>query len=142
MSESQSNNKLWCGAIPSADVIERAKQIKLLLMDIDGVLTYGKTYYVPTASGSAYETKGFDSQDGLGFYFLKDAGIEAGFISGRKSQAVEERAANMHVKYVRQGNLHKEKDYQDILVEAGVRDNQVAYIGDDLPTSSYSKKWA
>jgi 3-deoxy-D-manno-octulosonate 8-phosphate phosphatase (KDO 8-P phosphatase) len=140
MSENQSNSKLWCGTIPSAQVIERAKQIKLLLMDVDGVLTDGKNYCLPMPGGGAYETKGFDSHDGLAFHFLKDAGIEAGFISGRQSQAVEERAANMHVKYVRQGNLQKEKDYEDILRLAGVRDSQVAYMGDDFTDIALLKR--
>ena len=132
MSEDQPNKSVWCGSCPSPEVIERAKNIKLLLMDVDGVLTYGKTYYLPLPDGNAYETKGFDSQDGLGFHFLKDAGIEAGFISGRKSQAVEERAKNMYVKYVSQGNLHKLKEYEDILKQAGLQDDQVAHIGDDF----------
>src|SRR5277367_4724107 len=132
MSESQSNNKLWCGTIPSTQAIESAKQIKLVLMDVDGVLTDGKVYQLHVPEGQTYETKGFDSHDGLGFHLLKDAGLESGFISGRKSRAVDERAANMNVKYVRQGNLHKEKDYQDILKLANLDDHQVAYIGDDF----------
>jgi 3-deoxy-D-manno-octulosonate 8-phosphate phosphatase (KDO 8-P phosphatase) len=132
MSESQSNSKRWCGTIPSEQVIERAKQIQLLLMDVDGVLTDGKVYHLHVPAGQTYETKGFDSHDGLGFYFLKDAGIVSGFISGRKSQAVDQRAENMQVKYVRQGNLQKEKDYEDILRLASLSDNQVAYIGDDF----------
>lgn len=109
MSESQSNSKLWCGTTPSPQTIERAKQIKLLLMDVDGVLTDGKSYYLPEPGGGAYESKGFDSHDGLAFHLLKDASIAAGFISGRKSQAVDVRAANMQVQYVRQGNIEKKK---------------------------------
>ncbi len=133
MSESQSNSKLWCGTIPIPEAIERAKNIKLLLMDVDGVLTDGKSYYLPEPAGGAYESKGFDCHDGLAFHLLNDASIATGFISGRKSQAVDVRAANMNVKYVRQGNLQKEKNYQDILQLSGVSDNQVAYIGDDFP---------
>jgi 3-deoxy-D-manno-octulosonate 8-phosphate phosphatase (KDO 8-P phosphatase) len=132
MTQSQSNTKLWCGTIPSPEVIERAKNIKLLLMDVDGVLTDGKIYYVPLPSGDAYETKSFDSHDGLAFHFLNDAGILTGFISGRKSQAVAERASNMGVKYISQGNLQKEKEYEQILKNAGLNDNEVAYIGDDF----------
>jgi len=132
MTESQSNSKLWCGTIPSAQAIARAKEIKLFLMDVDGVLTDGKSYYLPTFNTGLFETKGFDAHDGLGFHFLNDVGIETGFITGRKSEAVEARAANMHVKYLRQGNLQKEQDYEDILKSADVSDRQVAYIGDDF----------
>jgi len=133
MDESQSNSKLWCGTIPTQETIERAKHIKLVLMDVDSVLTDGKSYYLPESGGDAYETKGFDSHDGLAFHLLNDAAIGTGFISGRKSQAVDVRAANMNVKYVRQGNLQKEKNYEDIVHLAGVSDKQVAYIGDDFP---------
>ena len=76
MSESQTDNKLWSGTIPSAEAVKKAQSVKLILMDVDGVLTNGKTYYLPQTNGSVYETKGFDSQDGLAFYFLKDAGME------------------------------------------------------------------
>lgn len=131
MSESQSKNKLWCGSIPSAEVIEKAKNIKLLLMDVDGVLTDGKTYFLPSPDG-VYETKGFDAHDGLGFHFMNDVGIATGFISGRKSQAVEDRAKNMGVKYVRQGNLKKLGEYEEILKLANLADMQIAYVGDDF----------
>jgi len=133
MSESQPANKSWCGTVPSTQAIERASKIKLLLMDVDSVLTDGKVYYVPQADGKNYETKGFDSHDGLGLHFLRDANIESGFISGRESQAVIQRASNMHVKYVRQGSMEKEKVYQDILSQCGFAEEQIAYIGDDFP---------
>ncbi len=132
MTENKTSKKAWCGTVPSTAVIERAAAIKLLLMDVDGVLTDGKIYYLPLPDGKAYETKGFDSHDGLAFHLLRDAGIDTGFISGRQSQAVIERAANMHVKYIHQGDIQKEAAYQNILGQAGVTDKQVAYIGDDL----------
>ncbi len=123
---------LWCGTRPSQQALYRAGAIKLLLMDVDGVITDGRVYYVPLTDGSAYETKGFDSHDGLAFNFLQDAGIDCGFISGRRSEAVEERAVNMHVQHVYQGSLQKEENYEKVLAEANLIDEQVAYIGDDF----------
>ncbi len=100
-------------------------------MDVDGVLTDGKIYYLPLGD-EHWETKGFDSHDGLAFHFMKDVGIESGFISGRKSHALDIRAANMFVKYVYQDNLQKESVYQKILSESALNEEQVAYIGDDF----------
>ena len=92
-------NESWCGTVPSAEAIKRASAIKLLLMDVDGVLTDGKVYYLPLPDSKSWETKGFDSHDGLAFHFLNEIGIETGFISGRQSPAVIERAINFKVKY-------------------------------------------
>ena len=128
----KASKNIWCGTTPTKDAIERASAIKLLLMDVDGVLTDGKVYYLPMPEGRVWENKGFDCHDGLAFHFLKDAGIETGFISGRQSQAVVERANNMHVKYINIGDLQKESAYQNILAQAGLTDKQVAYIGDDF----------
>lgn len=122
------------------DVIERAAQIKLLLMDVDGVLTDGKVYYLPAPDGKAYESKSFNCHDGLGFNFLNDAGIHTGFISGRESEAVIEYAANKQVKYVYQGHMQKTGIYEKILADSKLTDAQVAYIGDDLTDVSLLKR--
>ena len=122
----------WCSTVPSKDVIERAARINLLLMDVDGVLTDGKVYYLPAPDGNAYECKSFHCHDGLGFNFLNECGIETGFISGRESQAVSEYAANKKVKYVFQGHLEKNSIYEKILADSKFTDAQIAYIGDDL----------
>ena len=75
-----------------ADYVKLASGIKLLLMDVDGVLTDGRLYNVPDAAGNMVETKGFDSQDGIALQWLSWKGIKTGLISGRVSPATIERA--------------------------------------------------
>ena len=116
----------------SAELKSRLQRIKVLLMDVDGVLTDGRLFYFPDASGNAVEFKGFNSQDGLGFHFLKDVGIKSGVISGRESPATVERARNTHITYVYQGHLEKNGAYDEILQKAAVTADEVAYIGDDF----------
>jgi 3-deoxy-D-manno-octulosonate 8-phosphate phosphatase (KDO 8-P phosphatase) len=122
----------WCGTVPDKATIERASKIKLLLMDVDGVLTDGKVFYLPDESGIAFETKGFNCHDGLGFNFLNTIGITTGFITGRESKAVEEYAENKHVKFLYQGNLDKIPVLNEILANAQARDMEFAYVGDDF----------
>ncbi len=116
----------------SADILRRAANIKLLLMDVDGVLTDGTLYYFPGPDGKPVEFKGFNTQDGLGFHFLNEAGIKTGVISGRESPAVVERARILKMTYVYQGHLEKEASFNEILKEAKLKDEQVAFIGDDF----------
>ncbi|MBI1792250.1 MAG: HAD hydrolase family protein [Acidobacteria bacterium] len=109
-----------------------AAKIKLLLMDVDGVLTDGRLYNVPDASGNMVETKGFDSQDGIALQWLAWHGIAAGVISGRVSPAVEVRAKQCKMRYVYQGHIEKVPILEEILADARVDRSEVAYIGDDL----------
>src|SRR5208283_4072603 len=114
------------------DVLALAGKIQLLLMDVDGVLTNGRLYNVPDAEGKMAETKGFDSQDGIGLQWLSWYGIPTGVISGRLSPATEERARQAKMKYVYQGHIEKIPILEEILADAGVDSSQVAYIGDDF----------
>jgi 3-deoxy-D-manno-octulosonate 8-phosphate phosphatase (KDO 8-P phosphatase) len=109
-----------------------AAQIKLLLMDVDGVLTDGKLYNVPDPAGRMVETKGFDSQDGISLQWLSWKGIQTGVISGRVSPATEERCRQCRITYVYQGHIEKIPIFEEILAKAGLRPEQIAYIGDDL----------
>jgi 3-deoxy-D-manno-octulosonate 8-phosphate phosphatase (KDO 8-P phosphatase) len=111
---------------------EQAARVRLLLMDVDGVLTDGKLYNVPGPDGAIFETKAFDSQDGIALQWLNWKGIQAGLISGRISPAVEERARQCHFSYVYQGHVEKIPILEEILARAGLGREQVAYIGDDL----------
>lgn len=111
---------------------ERAAKIRLLLMDVDGVLTDGKLYNVPDAQGKMAETKGFNAQDGIALQWLKWYGIETGVISGRVSPATEERAKQVGMTYVYQGHIEKVPILEEILAKAGINSEQVAYMGDDL----------
>ena len=114
------------------EVMQLASKIRLLLMDVDGVLTDGKLYNVPDASGKMVETKGFDSQDGIGLQWMSWKGIATGLISGRVSPATAERAKQCKFRYVYQGHIEKIPILQEILADAGLAKEQVAYIGDDL----------
>ncbi len=111
---------------------ERLKNIRLLLMDVDGVLTDGKLYNVPDATGKMVETKGFDSQDGIALQWLCWYGIKTGLISGRNSPATAERAAQCKFAYIYQGHIEKIPILEEILADAKLNREEVAYIGDDL----------
>jgi 3-deoxy-D-manno-octulosonate 8-phosphate phosphatase (KDO 8-P phosphatase) len=114
------------------DVQAQAAKIKLLLMDVDGVLTNGKLYNVPDPEGKMVETKGFDSQDGIGLRWLSWHGVKTGVISGRLSPATAERARQTSMSYVYQGHIEKIPILEEILADAQIDSSEVAYIGDDF----------
>ena len=116
----------------SADITALASNIRLLLMDVDGVLTDGKLYNVPGPDGKMAETKGFDSQDGIALQWCARLGISTGLISGRVSPATVERAAQTKFKYVYQGHTEKIPILGEIMADAKLSKDQVAYIGDDF----------
>ena len=106
----------------------RARQVKLLLLDVDGVLTDGSITYL---SGGG-EAKSFNTQDGLGIKLLQDSGVAVGIITARSSEAVERRAQDLQFAHVFQGKQDKLTVYESILKETGLRPPQTAYMGDDL----------
>jgi 3-deoxy-D-manno-octulosonate 8-phosphate phosphatase (KDO 8-P phosphatase) len=114
------------------ELTRRAARVRLLLMDVDGVLTDGRLYNVPDAVGNMVETKAFDSQDGIALQWLNWKGIQAGVISGRSSPATEERCRQCKIAYVYQGHIEKIPVFEEILAKAGVQPDEVAYVGDDL----------
>ena len=109
-----------------------ASKTRLLLMDVDGVLTDGKVYNVPDPQGRMAETKGFDTQDGIALQWLSWKKIQTGVISGRVSPATEERARQCSMTYVYQGHIEKIPILEEILAKAKLDPAAVAYIGDDL----------
>lgn len=113
-------------------LLARARKIKLLLMDVDGVLTDGRIYYVPNPAGGLFETKTFSARDGLGLRMAHAAGLKTGIITGRSSPAIDHRVKEMGIHFVEQNALDKIGPYEEILRAAGLRDEQVAYVGDDL----------
>lgn len=122
----------------SETVQAKASKIKLVLMDVDGVLTEGKLYYFPGPSESVVEFKGFNSQDGCGFHLVHHCGLKTGLISGRESPGVVERASILKIAHVYQGFLEKVAIFDEILAKenaAGFNlvDENVAFIGDDFP---------
>lgn len=116
----------------STSITELAAGIRLLLMDVDGVLTDGKLYNVPDPSGNMVETKAFDTQDGIALQWLHWKGIRTGVISGRASPATTERCRQCHVEFVYQGHIEKISLFEEILAASGLTAAQVAYVGDDL----------
>src|SRR5581483_2508080 len=104
----------------TADILERAARVKLLLMDVDGVLTDGKLYNVPDAQGRMVETTGFDSQDGIALQWLNWKGMKTGVISGRESPATVERARQVKMDYVYQGHIEKVPILEEILADAQI----------------------
>jgi len=115
-----------------ASINDLAARVRLLLMDVDGVLTDGHLYNVPDASGLMVETKGFDSQDGIALQWLSWMGIKTGVISGRESPATATRAAQCKMSYVYQGHIEKIPILEEILADAKISADEVAYVGDDL----------
>jgi 3-deoxy-D-manno-octulosonate 8-phosphate phosphatase (KDO 8-P phosphatase) len=114
------------------EILARAARIRLLLMDVDGVMTDGSYWNVPDGQGGLAESKAFDSQDGLALQWLRQAGIRGGVISGRVSAATQERARQAGFTYIYQGHVEKVPVLEEILADAGLEAEQAAYIGDDL----------
>ena len=114
------------------DIKVRASKIKVILMDVDGVMTDGKLYYLPGPDGTMVETKGFNSQDGLGLHFCHQMGIPTGVISGRSSPGTVERCRMLNMRYVYQGLLDKIATFEEVLKDASVVDDEVVFIGDDF----------
>lgn len=107
--------------------LERAREIKLLLLDVDGVLTDGSIIYTP----DGHETKAFSTRDGLGLRLVQKAGIQVGLITARTSEVVQRRAENLGISLVYQGVGKKLEVFTRILAEQGLQPAQVAYVGDD-----------
>lgn len=112
----------------SEEFITRARRVKLLLMDCDGVLTDGRLYY----SVSGEDLKVFNVKDGQGIVSWHEAGFKSGIISGRDSDIVKKRATELGISYIRQGSRDKTQCFSEILAEEKISENEVAFIGDDI----------
>lgn len=115
-------------------LLDRAKKIKLFLMDVDGTLTDGGVCLIsPPQGGEILEMKVFNAKDGAGLTLAHIMGIKTGFITGRKSPAVQQRARENHVDYVYLGQATKKAAFEECMQKAGVTEEETAYMGDDLP---------
>jgi 3-deoxy-D-manno-octulosonate 8-phosphate phosphatase (KDO 8-P phosphatase) len=111
------------------EIVVRAKKIKLLLMDCDGVMTDGRLYY--TEKGE--QMKVFNVRDGQGIVSWHQAGFRSGIISSRDAKKIlEARATELGIHYIKAGSRDKAKDFLDVLQDAKVNSEEVAYIGDDI----------
>lgn len=107
---------------------ERVLAIRMVIFDVDGVLTDGSLYF----GHDGREYKVFHSRDGHGMKMLRQSGVEVGIITARSSQAVAHRAANLGLVHVYQGQTEKVSAFLKILETTGLRAEQVAYVGDDI----------
>lgn len=113
----------------------RAQQIKVILFDVDGVLTDGQIIIVPESSApdaKGIEVKGFSAHDGLGISLARLAGLQIGFITKRQSRTVAIRARDLKLEFVYQGQSHKMNAVNDILARTGLDLAHLAYVGDDI----------
>ncbi len=112
----------------AGDCEERARRIRLLLLDVDGVLTDGRIFY----DGSGKEWKSFDIKDGQGIKLLQRAGVEVGILSGRWASAVGLRARELGINLIRQKAFSKEKVLDEIMKRKRLKPEQICFMGDDV----------
>ena len=106
---------------------ERAEKIRMLVLDVDGVLTDGRLYF----DNAGNEMKAFNTRDGLGMKALQRCGIEVAVITGRKSLIVTQRMAQLDIKHVYQGREDKLNAFTNLLEVTGLEAEQVCFAGDD-----------
>lgn len=115
---------------------DRARRIKVLIFDVDGVLTDGQLFFLPQTGpdGKQFglEFKGFTAHDGLGITLARLGGLRVGIITKRESATVAIRARNLRLEFVYQGQAHKMDAVADILKRAGITIDELAYVGDDV----------
>jgi 3-deoxy-D-manno-octulosonate 8-phosphate phosphatase (KDO 8-P phosphatase) len=110
-------------------------------MDVDGTLTDGGVCLISLPNdGGIAEMKVFDAHDGQGLSLAHTMGIKTGFITGRKSPAVKRRAEELHVEFVYLGQATKMAAYEECMQKAGVTEEEVAYLGDDLPDMPLARR--
>jgi 3-deoxy-D-manno-octulosonate 8-phosphate phosphatase (KDO 8-P phosphatase) len=113
----------------------RAKKIKVLIFDVDGVLTDGQIFVIPDSAGpgaKGIEAKGFAAHDGLGISLARLGGLRVGIITKRQSQTVAIRANDLKLEFVYQGQAHKMNAVKEILAKAEIDISELAYVGDDI----------
>lgn len=108
---------------------KRARRLKLILLDVDGVLTDGRLYY----NQEGERIKVFDVKDGLGIKLLQSVGLKVGAISGRDSPALRERVRELKISPAILGEYKKLRALENILKELNIEPEETAFIGDDLP---------
>ncbi|MGR8934761.1 MAG: 3-deoxy-manno-octulosonate-8-phosphatase KdsC [Gammaproteobacteria bacterium] len=118
------------------DVIDKAKNIKLLILDVDGVLTDAKLFF----DEHGREYKAFHTRDGHGIKLLRQCGVEVAVISGRQSPSVALRMHSLGIEYVFQGRENKVAAFEELLQQLAVSRQETAHVGDDLPDLPLMKR--
>jgi len=111
-----------------ATILEKAKNVRLVIFDVDGVLTDGTLFL----GDSGEEYKSFYSRDGLGMKMLQKSGIDIGIITGRTSQVVVHRMRSLGIQHVYQGKVDKLPAFKHLCEKAALLPEQIAYVGDDV----------
>lgn len=110
------------------DILEKASRIKLVIFDVDGVLTDGSLFL----SDDGQEYKAFNSKDGFGMRLLQDSGIDVGIITGRESTLVRLRMEELGITQIMQGRREKGPALDEMMEITGLTLDQIAYVGDDV----------
>lgn len=128
--------------MPKLSARARARKIRLLLFDVDGVLTDGKLFFLPDQRGGektsqlsapgSIEIKGFHAHDGVGVSLARLGGLRTGLITKRFSETVALRARDLKLEFVRQGTQDKQTAFEEIVEEAGLALDEAAFAGDDV----------
>ena len=116
--------------------MDKAKDIKLVILDVDGVMTDGRI----VIDDNGVESRNFDIKDGMGVVVMMMSGVEVAIITSKKSGAVRHRAEELKIKRFHEGIKKKTEPYEEMLKEMGITDAQVAYVGDDLVDLSMMKR--
>lgn len=114
---------------------DRARKIKVLVFDVDGVLTDGQIFVLPensSADAKGIEFKGFAAHDGLGISLARLGGLRIGIITKRRSRTVAIRANDLKIEFTYQGQAHKLAAAEEIVSKAGITMEELAYVGDDI----------
>lgn len=118
-----------CSPELQSEMKQRARKVRVILMDVDGVLTNGEIVY----NSAGEEIKFFDAHDGLGIRLANEAGLKTGLISARDSEAIRMRARELKMEILFLGKYHKQKSYDTFKENYHFKDEEVCFIGDDLP---------
>ena len=123
-------------ALTVGELEARTRPLRLLLLDVDGVLTDGTV----AIAGTGDEFKAFSIRDGAALIWAQRAGLEVGLLSGRASAATTRRAAELEIPLVVQGVTDKRASYLQLVTERGLKDDQVAYMGDGTRSTTCGKR--
>lgn len=117
-------------------IIEKAKKIKCLICDVDGVLTDGRLYY----DNLGNELKAFHVQDGMGLKLLMSAGIEVAVITTSQNAVIDHRMTQLGIKHYFKGQVNKQNAFQELKERLQLSSEEFAYVGDDLPDGPIMKQ--
>jgi 3-deoxy-D-manno-octulosonate 8-phosphate phosphatase (KDO 8-P phosphatase) len=120
----------------NASARERARKIRVILFDVDGVLTDGSIWFMPAGNSGKgiefVEAKGFTAHDGSGISLARIAGIKCGIVTRRCSEVVASRARDLHLEYVYMGQSSKLQAVREIMRKESIAIEEIAYVGDDV----------